>query len=127
MKYLVSEVFKVRTSQRGEIELLPGQIVTLPKEIAFKLVERGKITPTDEGAAYKVYSEILGCSLWIVDTDMKEIRVSEGTTEPIYTADEIRKLKGMNKEGLKAVHMVKEIFEDSKVENIRRKENPAKW
>lgn len=68
--------------------------------------------------AYRVYSEILQAYLWVVDTDedMKALKASDKVTEAIYTHDEIRKLKGIDKEALKAVHRAKEIFQDSQVE-----------
>ena len=62
--------------------------------------------------------------LWVVETDqdIKILRAAENITAAIYTADEIQKLKGMDAEGLKAVHRVKEVFEDSRVETV----NPVK-
>ena len=67
----------------------------------------------------KVYSEILGCYLWIVrsDEDMHFLR-SQGVTETIYTQDEIRRLKGLDRDSLKEIHKVKEAFPESKVEEI---------
>ena len=120
MKCHVLEPFKVRTS-RGEIDLLPGQIITLDKDKAIKLLKEGKIIPTNN-IAYKIYSNILQAFLWVVDTDddMWALK-KEGVTDPIYTADEVRKLKGISKEGLKRVHRVKEVFEGSKVRNMQKK------
>ncbi|MDA8163288.1 MAG: hypothetical protein M0022_10380 [Desulfobacteraceae bacterium] len=120
MKCQVLEPFKVRISQ-GEIELQPGQIITLDKDKAIKLLKEGKIIPTNN-IAYKIYSNILQAFLWVVDTDddMWALK-KEGVTDPIYTADEVRKLKGISKEGLKRVHRVKEVFEGSKVRNMQKK------
>ncbi len=44
MKYQVLEVFKVKTSQR-EMELQPGQVITLPQDKAIRLLNGGKIIP----------------------------------------------------------------------------------
>ncbi|OGW36958.1 MAG: hypothetical protein A2Y97_10155 [Nitrospirae bacterium RBG_13_39_12] len=120
MKYQVLEAFKVRTSQ-GEMEPQPGQVITLPHDKAIRLLNEGKITPI-ERVAYKVYSEILQAYLWIVDTDqdMHSLR-SQEVSEAIYTADEIRKLKGGEKDSLKAIHQVKEVFEDSHVDEVIKK------
>lgn len=67
--------------------------------------------------AYRIYSELLQTHLWVCETDkdMHSLRTSQGITEAIYTADEIRKLKGMNRESLKAIHKVKEVFENSEI------------
>ena len=122
MRYQVRKPFRVKTSD-GEIELQPGQIVTLDRENAVQLITMGKIIPTQK-VAYRIYSEILQAFLWVVDTDedTKDLR-NKGITEPIYTADEIRKLKGIDKEGLKLVHKAKEEFEKSKVEDVQQKKD----
>jgi hypothetical protein len=122
MRYQVKKPFKVRTSD-GEMELQPGQVVTLSKETAVQLINTGKIIPIGR-VAYRVYSEILQVFLWVVETDedMKSLR-DRSITEPIYTADEIRKLKGIDREDLKKVHRVKEVFEKSKVEDFQQKKD----
>lgn len=58
----------------------------------------------------------------VVDTDedMHSLR-DQGVTYAIYTADEIQKLKDMDRDGLNATHRVKEVFEDSKVEQVMPK------
>ena len=70
--------------------------------------------------AYKIYSEILHAYLLVADTDedIHSLRF-QGVSEAIYTADEIRKLKGMDAEGLRAIHQIKKIFKDSTVEQVR--------
>jgi|OpeIllAssembly_1097287.scaffolds.fasta_scaffold57692_3 hypothetical protein len=122
MRYQVKKPFKVRTSD-GEMELQPGQVLTLSSETAVQLVNSGKIIPIGR-VAYRIYSEILQAFLWVVDTekDMRTLR-DRNITEPIYTADEIQKLKGINKENLKKVHKVKEVFENSKVEDFQQKKD----
>lgn len=118
MKYQVLEPFKVKTSQ-GETELKAGQVITLQKEKALRLLSEGKITPLEK-VAYKVYSEILQAYLWVVadDEEMKALRSAEGITEAIYTYPEIAELKKLSKEDLKTIHRVKEVFEDSKIEQV---------
>jgi hypothetical protein len=121
MRYQVKKQFRVRTSD-GEVELQPGQVITLSRENAVQLITTGKIMPIGR-VAYRIYSEILQAFLWVVDTDedMKALR-GKNVTEPIYTADEIRKLKSTSKEGLKTIHEAKKIFEDSKVEDDEPRE-----
>ena len=122
MRYQVKKPFRVKTSQ-GEMELQPGQIITLSREKAIQLLNDGKIIPM-ERVAYRVYSNILQAFLWVVDTDedTKALR-NKNITEPIYTADEIRKLNGINKEDLKKIHKVKEVFEDSRIEDVQQKKD----
>jgi hypothetical protein len=121
MRYQVKKPFRVRTSD-GDMELQPGQVITLSRENAVQLISTGKIIPT-ERVAYRIYSEILQAFLWVVDTDedMKALR-DKNINEPIYTADEIRRLKITSKEGLKTIHEAKQIFEDSKVEDDEPRE-----
>jgi hypothetical protein len=121
MTYKVLNKFKAVTD-RGEMEVQAGMIITLDKEKALVLLNEGKIIPTEK-VAYRIYSEILQAFLWVVDTDedMKALR-GKNVTEPIYTADEIRKLKSTSKEGLKTIHEAKKIFEDSKVKDVKPRE-----
>jgi hypothetical protein len=79
-----------------------------------------KITSVEK-AAYKVYSELLQAYLWVADSDedMKTLR-DEGITEAIYTADEIRKLKGMSKDYLREIHKVKAVFPESVIKDIQK-------
>lgn len=115
MKYQVLEPLIVKTAQ-GEQEIKTGQIITLPTDKALKLVTEGKISPA-ERLTVKIYSEILGAHLFVVETnqDMQTLRAQD-VTEPIYTGEEIRKLKGSTPEHLKAIHKVKEVFEKSIIE-----------
>ncbi len=82
---------------------------------------KGNCQETFTKVACKIWSEILQAHLWVVETDhdMGVLR-SQGISEPIYTGDEIRKLKGMDKDSLKEIHKVKEVFDRSKIEEINR-------
>ena len=95
MKYKVLDSFKAQTD-KGEMELRAGQVITLPHDKAIRLLNEGKITPVGK-VAYKVWSEA------------------------IYPHHEIAELKGLSKESLKAICKVKETFQDSKVEQIKPK------
>lgn len=119
MKYVVQDNFKAQTKQ-GAIELQIGQVITLSKEKALKLLGEGKITPV-ERVAYKVYSEPLQAYLWVVaDTEEMTALRSEGITEPVYTHKdiaEILKLPGP-KEALKTIHETKKQFENSYIVSV---------
>ena len=120
IKYIVLDSFKAQTKQ-GEIDLQPGQIITLPHEAAIDLLNEGKIKPVEK-TAYRIYSSILQAYLWVVDThrDLHTLR-GRGIKEPVYTLDEIRQLKGIDKDGLKDIHKVKEVFEESTIVEVKRK------
>lgn len=120
MTFRVLQGIELETPE-GIIVLSPGQVIRLSKEEAFPLIENGMIVPIWK-TYYRIYSGILQAYLWVVETDedMKALKATEKVTEPIYSAHEVRKLKGMGKEGLKAVHRAKEIFQDAKVETVFR-------
>lgn len=76
------------------------------------------------GVVVKIFSEILQDYLLVVytDEDMHAL-ISQGTSDPIYTEDEIRKLKGTDKETLKEINKVKKTFPSSVIkEHKNRKE-----
>ena len=118
MRYQVIEGFRVKTS-KGEMELQAGQIITLPYDKAIRLLSECKITPVEK-VANRVWSEILQAYLLVVDTDqdIPYLR-SQGISEAIYTAEEIQKLRRLNKNSLKEIHKVKEVFPDSIVEEVK--------
>jgi predicted DNA-binding antitoxin AbrB/MazE fold protein len=119
MTFKVLKGFEVETPS-GTVTLKEGQRVRLSNEEAIPLLNEGKITSIEK-VACKVYSELLETYLWVVDTDqdMGNLK-SQGVSEAIYSHDEIRKLKGLSKDSLKEIHKVKEVFEDSKIEEIKR-------
>ena len=79
------------------------------------------LVSSEVNLAYKVYSKILTCYLWVVyrPKDIKELR-DQGFSESIYTTAEVNKLKGMDSDSLRAINSIKEIFDNSTVEEIRR-------
>lgn len=120
MRHHVVQPFKVKTSQ-GERELLPGQLINLPTDKALKLVNEGKITPA-ERVAYHVYSEILQTYLWVVDTDADRHTIrAKGIAEAIYSRQEIKKIMKLHGDDLRDIHKVKEVFQDSAVEQVKPK------
>jgi hypothetical protein len=117
VKYQVRELFKVKTSQ-GEIELQVGQVITTSPDRAITLLNEGKIAPIGE-IAYKVYSELLGAYLWLVDTDEdRQALRSQGVEEAIYSHPEITEVRKLSPDALKNIHRIKEVFESSKGEDI---------
>lgn len=103
----------------GLIELRQGQVIRLAESEAMPLIEAGIITPEGR-VAYKVYSNILQSFLWVVQDDAgaEELR-AEGITGAVYTGHEIAELRGLDREGLKAVHNVKTVFEKSEIKSVR--------
>lgn len=85
-------------------------------------VEKDSRRETDR-IAVRVYSEILGCYLWIIETDqdLHTLR-SQGKTEPAYTINEIRQLKDLSKGSLKDLNQIKETFPMSIIENIIKRD-----
>ncbi len=116
MTFRVLKPFKGRT-ENGEREIKPNMVVNLPKTEAIRLLQKRQIEPA-ERMALKVYSEDLADYLWVVydRADMERLR-ARGITEPIYTATDIRLLKGKHKDHIRAVHEAKVIFPDSIIEN----------
>jgi hypothetical protein len=100
----------------GTVPLSPGQIVELQKADAIPMLEAGVITPIAK-LAYGLHSDVLGSFLWVVP-DESCARALSDVTEPIYTAAEVRKLKGLSVEGLRAIHRAKIVFEDSRVGSV---------
>lgn len=75
--------------------------------------------------AVRIYSEVLGCHLWIIETeqDLHYLRdQGQGTSEAVYTTDEIKKLKSLDKDSLKIIHQVKEIFPGSEIREVTKKD-----
>jgi hypothetical protein len=120
VKFRVLESLKVKTPE-GERELQPGEIITLPRDKAIELINQGRIAPIGR-VAYKVYSEILKTHLWAVaeGADRKALGACEDVREPIYTGDEIGKLRGMPEEALRGVHEGKTVFPGSTILESRR-------
>jgi hypothetical protein len=119
MKYNVLENIKLKTSKR-DLDVLPGQVITLKDNIAIRLINEGRIVPIGK-ATYKIYSKILDDYLWIVATDkeLKEL-IAEGIQETIYTHEEVSRMmdEGVSKEGLKTIHKIKKAFSGSSIEEI---------
>jgi len=117
MTFEVLKDFEAETPS-GTMTLKEGQRVRLSREEAIPLIQDGFLQPL-ERVAYRIYSEVLGCHLFIVETnqDMHSLR-TQGVTEAIYTGDEIKKMKRLSKDSLKTIHDVKTVFKNSKVEEV---------
>jgi len=118
---------KYRVLQEIETEtviLKPGQVIKLSEDDAIPLINEGLIFPI-ERIIYRIFSRLLQKYLWIVKdgTDMKALNASQKATDAIYTATEIRRLKGMNRETLRSIHKIKEIFPASTIEEVLRHVN----
>lgn len=121
MTFNVLENINIETPE-GLVTLNQGQTIKLSKEEAIPLIQDGLIQPIEK-VAYKIYSEILQGYLWIVDTDadMHSLR-GLSVTEAIYTTDEVKKLKGIDKDALKGIQTVKKVFEKSKIEEVNKRQ-----
>ncbi len=120
MKFRISKTINLKTS-KGNLELQPGQIVTLPHDAAVKLLNENKIEPIGK-AIYKIYSKILDDFLWIVANE-KELRdlIAEGVQDAIYIHNDIKQLEAISKEGLKAIHKIKKAFPGATIEDIKER------
>ncbi|MDA8169513.1 MAG: hypothetical protein M0Z59_07430 [Nitrospiraceae bacterium] len=114
MRYLVLETFQTK---QGQIQA--GQLVSLSKDAAIRLINEGKIEPLK--AAIKVYSRILDAYLWVIqnEADRETLR---GISDPVYTADEIDKLHSQkpSPEALRRVHEVKQTFPGAIIREVKK-------
>ncbi|OGW55592.1 MAG: hypothetical protein A2Y81_11845 [Nitrospirae bacterium RBG_13_43_8] len=117
----VTKNFEV-DSPGGSLILKQGQTIKLSYKEAFPLIKNEFITPLDR-LIYRIYSEILGCHLWVIETeqDLHYVK-NQGHDEAAYTIDEIKKLKSLDRDSLKHIHQVKEIFPGSKIIEVTRKD-----
>ncbi|GAX59893.1 2-hydroxychromene-2-carboxylate isomerase [Candidatus Scalindua japonica] len=122
MKFRALKTIKLKIS-KGEIELHPEQVVALKNDVAVMLFNQGKITPVGK-ASYRIYSKILEDYLWVVATErgLQEL-VDECVKDAIYTQEEVSNLigEGISKEGLVAIHKVKNAFPGSSIKDISKK------
>lgn len=123
MTFEVLKEFETDTPE-GTFMLKEGQKVRLSKEEAIPLIQDGLIQPIEK-VAYRIYSNILQAYLWVTadGEDRETIRASQSVSEAIYTVDEIKKLKGLSKDSLREIHKVKEVFENSKIEQVIQRED----
>ncbi|MDA8086739.1 MAG: hypothetical protein M0Z75_08575 [Nitrospiraceae bacterium] len=122
MRCLVLDSFKARTDT-GEMEIKPGQIVSLPKEAAIRLLNESKVEPIQR-TAIKVYSRILDACLWVVqdEADREALQASEGISSAVYTVDEVHRLyeKKAGPTILRRVHEVKQLFPGSIIREVKK-------
>jgi hypothetical protein len=115
MKFrIVSETDIV--TPNGTVSLNPGRIIKLDRNEAIPMIEAGVITPIAK-VAYRLYCETLGAFLWVVPDESCALVLLD-VTDPIYTLGELKRLKGLSMEGLRAVHLVKTEFENSRIESV---------
>jgi hypothetical protein len=124
MTFNVLEDINIETPE-GLVTLNKGQIIKLSKDEAIPFIEAGIIAPIEQ-VAYKVYSDSLGCYLWIVESpEHKKGLRGQNITEAIYTFQETQLLKGTDRELLNAVQQIKKIFKDSEVTEYQNIVNSA--
>lgn len=132
MRYQVLEPIKVRTS-KGEMELQPGQLITLSPDKAVKLIDRGKILPEDSSlkipedllntplkdlkVPLKIWSDLLGETIYLVATEadahrlMAEGKVAYYPEEVAILLEIKEKLpQDIANERIQRIHQVKKQF-----------------
>lgn len=116
MEFRVADQFEAKTSKGETLTLEPGQTVTLPHDLAIKLLNEQRITPVGR-VALKIYSELLDAELWVVATDSEAqaLQAEQITDIATYTASEIRELQGKPVDHLQIVNDVKGVFDNSRV------------
>ena len=121
MTFEVLKEFETETPE-GTFMLKEGQKIRLSKEEAIPLIQDGLIQPIEK-VAYRIYSNILQAYLWVTanDKDSKTIKASQGFSEAIYAADEIKERRKLSKDDLREIYNVKETFPESTIEEITRK------
>lgn len=68
--------------------------------------------------AIEIYSEILGCEIWVCSNEKIETQVKEDDPEAVcYTASEMIKLLRLNPtpEDIKRIHEAKSVFNGSRI------------
>ena len=119
MKYNVLENIKLKIS-KGDLEVLPGQVIALQDNIAIILINEGRIVPIGK-VTYKMYSKILDDYIWIAATEREyQGLVAEGIKEVIYTQEEANELMAnkVSKDGLRAIHKIKKNFPGASIQDI---------
>ena len=112
MKCEVLSPMKVKTPN-GELELEAGQIINLPSDKAIAPICSGKVRALEK-VAYRIQSKLLGCDLWLVESEESMSRLlTKGVKTPIYTYQEIGGLKQEEKETLKTINDIKTLFPGS--------------
>ncbi len=73
--------------------------------------------------AIEIYSEILGCYIWLCSNDKMVRDVKRDDPEAVtYTVDEIRHLIQLRPEDIKRIHETKTVFPGSQVVDSQLKE-----
>ena len=124
MRYRVLSEMTVDTPE-GVVHLKQGQIIELSEGEAITFIQEDLITP-NEPVAYKIAPEISDVPLWVVEgeEDREKLR-AEGITEPIYTVQEIRSMRGLPREAVIVIHRIKEVFPEASEANSPHPWNPT--
>jgi hypothetical protein len=107
-------------SKRREGGNSKEETLNLDHILKLKLSELAK-----RNMAIEIYSEILGCEIWLCSNEEMATQVRED--EPgaiIYTTEELQKLIELNPdpEGLRNIHIAKSIFSGSKIIDSKLRE-----
>jgi hypothetical protein len=109
----------------GEVTTLaPGELVDLQASEATRLIRSGRIKLANPRVAVLVYSEVLQAHIWVVAGEKELEALRAQVTEPIYTGEEIQKLKKIPRprEALRSINEIKTLFPGSEVNDVQNKE-----
>lgn len=116
----------------GPREYKPGQIFEAPEDKARPFIERGLIRPVEEcpddplhlhpkSIVIRIRSKVLGEDVWLAsNVTARDHLKCEGLA--VYLPEEIRHLKGLSKDNLRAINEAKKVFEKARVV---RTDNPS--
>ncbi|MGE5444252.1 MAG: hypothetical protein ACM3SR_06550 [Ignavibacteriales bacterium] len=88
-----------------------------PQKIDISLLRLSELAKRN--IATKIYSEVLGCHIWLCGNEQMAAQLST-----VYTANEMKRLMSLNPDpqGLRNIHIAKTIFPGSKVVDSKLKE-----
>lgn len=105
--------FTVKT-QEGSREILPGQVVNISDGTAQVLIAKGKIGPLPSFRA--IASKVVNDTVYLTDTDESAAVLSLAGIKGVYSAREVKELRGLSPESLIAHHLIKKTFPGSAIE-----------
>ncbi|MGE5445121.1 MAG: hypothetical protein ACM3SR_11065 [Ignavibacteriales bacterium] len=107
-------------TEKPQSNLKPDTMLNLESILQLRLSELSK-----RNRAIKIYSEVLGCEIWLCGTEQMVTQLRQDDPEVItYTAGELKRLMSLNPDpkGLMNIHIAKSVFPGSKIIDSRLKE-----
>lgn len=107
-------------TEKPQSNLKPDTMLNLKSILQLRLSELSR-----RNIAIKIYSEVLGCEIWLCGTEQMAPQLREDDPETtIYTANEMRRIMSLNLDPkeLMNIHIAKSVFPGSKVIDSRLRE-----